>query len=42
MEVAGVLAAIISPPVGAFHVVQKESSSLKKRVSDQSLPASDI
>jgi hypothetical protein len=35
MEVAGVLAAIISPPVAAFHVVQKESAALKKRISNQ-------
>jgi hypothetical protein len=33
MEVAGVLSAIISPPVGSFHVVEKESGALKKRIS---------
>jgi len=38
MEVAGVVCAIISPPVKGFHVVKKENAALKKKtLSEQSL-----
>ena len=37
MEALGVITAIISPPVSGFHVVQKESGALKKRISEKDL-----
>ena len=44
LEAVGTILAMISPPVGGFHVVEKESISLKKRVSgliDPSAPDGD-
>ena len=32
LEAIGTVCAIVSPPIGGFHVVEKESNSLKKRV----------
>jgi hypothetical protein len=30
LEIAGVIGAIVSPPVGGFHIVQKEGRNVKK------------
>jgi hypothetical protein len=37
MEAMGVITALISPPVTGFHVVEKESKTLKKRASEKEL-----